>query len=316
MSDTTVPMLLGAALLALLPASIASRKGHSFLLWWLYGVAFWIVALPHALLTGYRRICPHCDGRIPVTAPACPICGGRIALPTLENSAAPPASAQPAPRTSEKQVVGVLVLVALLVYLAGGFDKLQDALQRGPVQQTAGTTWRDKPPAALAPAPAPDPVLPPLPQLEQALLTIIARHASAYQGAANEMVAGGMRVERARDICRLMAPGNGVVRDWVGTVEALNSSPRGLGALSIRLDARTTLVTSRSEWSDQEFRTLLPYGGKLWKTATALSLGSPVIFSGNFFPSPEDCLKEISLSVKGDLTEPEFLFRFTALKGL
>lgn len=39
-----------AALLGLIPANIAKKKGRSFGLWWFYGWMLFIVALPHALL--------------------------------------------------------------------------------------------------------------------------------------------------------------------------------------------------------------------------------------------------------------------------
>jgi hypothetical protein len=40
-----------AVLLGLLPAYIASKKGRSFLGWWFFGAALFVVALPAALLT-------------------------------------------------------------------------------------------------------------------------------------------------------------------------------------------------------------------------------------------------------------------------
>ena len=43
-------ILILATFLGLIPASIAQRKGRDFLVWWFYGAALFIVALPHALL--------------------------------------------------------------------------------------------------------------------------------------------------------------------------------------------------------------------------------------------------------------------------
>jgi hypothetical protein len=43
-------VLIIAALIGLIPATIAQGKGRSFLLWWLYGAGLFIAALPHALL--------------------------------------------------------------------------------------------------------------------------------------------------------------------------------------------------------------------------------------------------------------------------
>ena len=39
-----------AILIGLIPAAIAQSKGKSFVAWWLYGAALFIVALPHSLL--------------------------------------------------------------------------------------------------------------------------------------------------------------------------------------------------------------------------------------------------------------------------
>jgi len=45
-----IALLIIAALLGLLPSSIARSKGHNFMAWWMYGAALFIVALPHAPL--------------------------------------------------------------------------------------------------------------------------------------------------------------------------------------------------------------------------------------------------------------------------
>jgi hypothetical protein len=43
-------ILIVAALIGLIPAFIAKKKCHSFGLWWFYGAALFIIALPQALL--------------------------------------------------------------------------------------------------------------------------------------------------------------------------------------------------------------------------------------------------------------------------
>jgi len=37
-------------LIGLIPAVIAAKKGRNFVLWWIYGMALWIIALIHSLL--------------------------------------------------------------------------------------------------------------------------------------------------------------------------------------------------------------------------------------------------------------------------
>ena len=74
--------LIIVAVLGLIPAAIAQSKGHSFLLWWAYGSLIFIVALPHALLTGSntetQRKCPYCAESVKMEAVVCRHCGREL----------------------------------------------------------------------------------------------------------------------------------------------------------------------------------------------------------------------------------------------
>ena len=82
--DVFVVLLAICGLGGLLPASIASKKGHSFGPWWVYGSALFLIALIHALVLGQARRCPHCAEGIRQEAKVCPHC--QRDLPDLQPS--------------------------------------------------------------------------------------------------------------------------------------------------------------------------------------------------------------------------------------
>ena len=69
-------IIAAALIIGLVPGLIARAKGHSFLLWWLFGAALWIVAFPMSLFLKNQtgKQCFQCREYIDKEARVCKYC--------------------------------------------------------------------------------------------------------------------------------------------------------------------------------------------------------------------------------------------------
>lgn len=90
-------VFMAAVLIGLVPAAIARGKGRHFVIWWIYGAALFIAALPHALLikTDVRAVetrlagegmkkCSACAEMIKADAAVCRYCGREVAVEEIK----------------------------------------------------------------------------------------------------------------------------------------------------------------------------------------------------------------------------------------
>jgi len=143
---------------------------------------------------------------------------------------------------------------------------------------------------------------------------VVEKYATAYSGAANEMAAGMQRPKRAEEICSVL--GGRQVWDWTGFITEVSSNGDGYGVLTIETGKGTTIGTWNNAFSDDGYKTLLKPEDPVLEVAATLQPGQAVMFSGTFFRSKTDCIKESSLTLRGSMLQPDFIFKFSKLEPL
>lgn len=131
---------------------------------------------------------------------------------------------------------------------------------------------------------------------------------NAYQAAGNDMLKGGTRPQRAKDICAALS-NSLTAKDWVGTVSDLSSNTDGKGVLAVEIEKGVVLKTRLIAFGDYE-RTLIEPGSELFRKASALAKRQRVVFSGTLLRGDVDCVSEASLTLGGSMRQPEFMFKF------
>jgi Flp pilus assembly protein TadD len=154
---------------------------------------------------------------------------------------------------------------------------------------------------------------PVLPTSEAEFINVVSTAQHGSPQAENDMQRGGIKATRDENICRVLASINFRAEDWVGTVKKIDSNSDGKGVMAISLSRDLTLTTWNIELADISANTLIQPRTELFQTASLLKEGQQVAFSGTFIPDRDDCIKEASLTLRGKLDDPEFIFRFSSV---
>jgi hypothetical protein len=150
-----------------------------------------------------------------------------------------------------------------------------------------------------------------MPPIEKSFIDIIDSAKEQYSQGTTDIQKGATRPSRAKQIC---AAFDGQAADWVGTITQLTTNGDGYGVLKIEIANGIDVSTSNNSFSDIGDHTLIAPDSLIYQTLLGLKPQTKVRFSGNFFKnSNSDCVREHSLTMNGSMTDPDFLFRFTAV---
>jgi hypothetical protein len=221
------------------------------------------------------QICPSCNATARKKQPTCLQCGHKFSK-------------------TRKPLLWIFVALAVIA----------TAALLVPSQQPKTET------NALLPASEPsDKSLERIPEEQQKLVAVLSEFQKLASEAKNDLQLAQLRDRRKNAIRALSA--NLKVKDWTGRVQTLTTNSDGLGVLVVELAPNILIGTWNNAFSDVVENTLIPKSTPLYERISMLKVGDGIKFSGNFFVSEEDEIREKSLTMRGSLAEPEFLFKFS-----
>jgi hypothetical protein len=228
------------------------------------------------------RPCKECGRQISSDNKFCPHCGKKVGASRLEKG----------------------FLVAFFAFLVVGY--ISNAAHQ------SGVTGSPAPPSNSPSLNAPPPLK--LPASQASFVSIVSVAQSQSQNVANDMQRGGVKASRDQSLCAQLESLN--VTDWVGTVKKIDSNSEGKGVLAVDVAPGISLETWNNGLSDIGSNTLIEPGSPVFQSASAMEQGQRVTFSGTFLPGNShsgDCIKEASLSLRGKVESPDFIFRFSKI---
>lgn len=150
-----------------------------------------------------------------------------------------------------------------------------------------------------------------MPREQTSVIAAVDAARQQYAAGSNDMAKGAARPARARAVCAALP--NRVANGWIGGVDSLSTNGEGKGVLKLEIDRDIHVKTWNNSLSDIADKTLIDPSSNLFATASKLQEGQLVRFSGNFFDSQTDCIRDSSLSLSGSIRNPEFIFSFQTL---
>lgn len=159
---------------------------------------------------------------------------------------------------------------------------------------------------------AEEPKQPRLPADQQKFIEIVSDAAEKFRHAKNELQETVLRDDRSIELYRAFNSSH--VRNWQGTIAKLETTSDGDAILTVMIADGVFLKTWGNSLSDYQDETLIPRNSEAFATLLNLHRGDKLVFSGAFITDDRGYFKEASVTIRGSVTEPEFIFRFDEIR--
>jgi hypothetical protein len=252
---------------------------------------------------------------------------GYVGTAPLEQSAYAPPSQK---RKKWPWIVGIVVVLLVILSQCGGSDDevaaappSESVASAEPSSQASAEEEAAEEPAAQDPAPAdesqaPEPAPAPepvsgygeFPADEAQFVSLVTTAQQAVDGAENDMQIAAAKATRDSGICSLIPART--VSGWTGKVIEVGANGEGKGILTVEVAPEVEIGTWNNFLSDALDETLIEPSSPVFTSAATLTEGQIVRFSGEFIGGTDpDCLRESSLTLRGGVEDPSFIFRFS-----
>ena len=223
--------------------------------------------------------CKTCGKEISKSAKACPQCGAKQK------------------KLSVVHWIGIAFLGLIIIGVANSPDD-----KTSPNESSSSTSTSKTKAQHLEPQ---------MPDQQLRFVQAVTKHATGFRGAKNELQQSVIRDQRKIAVSSTLSGYS--VSSWVGTINQLETNTEGKAILSVRISPDIEIKTWNNALSDIASNTLIEKGSSVFDSLFDLSSGQRVKFSGSFFPSESDFIKETSMTINGSMRNPEFLFKFKSI---
>ncbi|MCH6206340.1 zinc ribbon domain-containing protein [Brucella ciceri] len=151
-----------------------------------------------------------------------------------------------------------------------------------------------------------------LPESQKDFISTINLYSERFRATANELQQSSLRDERRGAIITAL-DSSLTVNGWNGTLTRLETNTDGHAIISVRLSPEVEVVTWNNALSDLVDGTMIKKGTPLYANLSQITIEDTVAISGSFLASDQDGVRETSLTIRGAMTDPAFLFHFDSI---
>lgn len=185
----------------------------------------------------------------------------------------------------------------------------EEPAEEAPADDAPAEAPAEEPPVA-AEAPTAE-----VPTAQQAMTAAVDQGRTDAESAETDLQRANVLNERSETLCETVP--EGVVQDWIGTVETVDANGEGKAVVVVSIEDDIEIGTWNNAFSDISDNTLIEQGDPLYDAALDLAPGDTVQFSGTLKTGSESndaCYYTSNLTEVMSIESPDYIISFSDLR--